>query len=120
MITKNEVTLIGNLGGDAELITFENGDQIVTFSLATNKEYTDKSGQPKSITTWHNVVLKGKQVAFAKEHLKKGMLVYVNGELRNRPYNKDSKISITEIVGVAYAFDIAKREDSSGEQGWPA
>src|SRR5690349_6052202 len=97
MIYKNEVNLMGNLGRDPELKTFDNGDEILTFSIATNKEYKDKDGQAKSIATWHNIVLKGKQVKYAKDRLKKGTLVYVHGEMRNRPYGKDNPILITEV-----------------------
>jgi single-strand DNA-binding protein len=112
MIHKNEVTLIGNIGKDAELKTFENGDQILRFSMATNREYKDGNGQTQSAVTWHNIVLRGKQIKYAKDRLKKGMLVYVQGEIRNRPYSKDNPAVITEIVGTAYVLDLSRQEAS--------
>ncbi len=85
----NKVTLIGNLGQDAELKTFEDGNSRVTFSLATNENYKDKAGEWQSLTEWHNVVIRGKSAERASD-LKKGARIYTEGKLRTRKWTDNS------------------------------
>lgn len=96
----NKVTLLGNLGKDPEIRTFENGSKVARFSLATNKNFKDKAGEWQTQTEWHNIVVWGYAAEHAEKFLKKGGLAYVEGEINYREYEADGqKKYITEIKG---------------------
>jgi single-strand DNA-binding protein len=100
MASVNKVILIGNLGGDPNIKEFPNGS-IAEFSLATTETWKDReSGEKKSITDWHNVVVRRTALAnVVKTYLKKGMSVYVEGKLRTRSWEKEGeKRYITEVL----------------------
>ena len=78
----NKVILIGHLGKDPEVRTFENGSKKVTFPLATSETYKDKDGNRKELTEWHNVVCWRNLADIAEKFLRKGRLLYVEGRLR--------------------------------------
>lgn len=82
----NKVTLIGNIGKDPEVRTFENGSKVARFSLATNENYQDKAGEWQTITEWHNVVCWRGLADRAERQLKKGNLVYVEGKISYRKW----------------------------------
>lgn len=96
----NKVILIGNLGKDPELRYTPNSQAVATFSLATNRKWKDKGGQPQEQTEWHNIVAWGKQAEICKEYLKKGSSVFVEGRIQYRTYDdkEGNKRYITEIV----------------------
>lgn len=93
----NRVTLLGRLGRDAEVAYTASQVACVKFSLATDRRWKDQSGEWKSETDWHNVVLwRGEAVA---PYLTKGQQVYVEGRLQTRNYEKEGrKVYVTEIV----------------------
>ncbi|HUP91661.1 MAG TPA: single-stranded DNA-binding protein [Solimonas sp.] len=83
----NKVILIGNLGKDVESRTFPNGDSVANVSLATSESWTDKqSGEKKEHTEWHNLVFRKKLADIAKQYLRKGSKIYVEGSIRTRKY----------------------------------
>jgi single-strand DNA-binding protein len=94
----NRVILIGNLGKDPEVMTFESNNKKASFSLATTESYKDKNGNWVEQTEWHNIVLWG---YLAEKKLAKGDQVYVEGKIRSRTWDdKDgNKRYITEILG---------------------
>lgn len=97
----NKVILIGNLGGDPEIKTFDNGGSLAKFSLATTESWKDReTGEKKSETTWHNIVVRSQGlIKVVEQYLKKGMPVYVEGRIKNRSYDKNGeKHYITEII----------------------
>ncbi|MBI9067472.1 MAG: single-stranded DNA-binding protein [Salinivirgaceae bacterium] len=97
---RNRVQLVGNLGMNPEVKTFESGKKMAKFSLATNEIYKNGSNDAKEITQWHNVVAWGKQAEIAEKHLKKGNEIALEGRIVYRQYedkNKQTKY-ITEIV----------------------
>ena len=96
----NKVMLIGRLGRDPELKYTQGGQSVVKFSLATDEAWTDKSGEKKNRTEWHNIVVWGKQAETCGQYLAKGRQVYVEGRITNRSYDdKDgNKKYITEII----------------------
>jgi len=79
----NKVILIGNLGNDPEVRTAPDQFQVCTFNLATNRDWKDQNtGKQKSQTNWHSVVVwEPNTVTYAKNFLKKGAKVYVEGKL---------------------------------------
>ena len=111
----NKVQLIGRLGKDPEIRTFEGNNKIANFTLATNERYKDKTGNMIDVTDWHNVVVRfTKQAEIAEKYLKKGMLVYIEGKLKNRSWDdKDgNKKYITEVV--VDSFNMLERKDDNG------
>lgn len=101
---KNRVQLVGNLGSNPDVKTFDNGNKVVKFSLATNEVYTNGNGQQKEVTQWHNVVAWGKQAEIAEKYLEKGKEIAIEGRLTYRQFedkNKQTKY-LTEIVLNSY------------------
>ena len=96
----NKVILVGNLGKDPELRYTPSSQAVATFSLATNRKWKDKEGQMQDQTDWHNIVTWGRQAEIAKEYLKKGSPIYIEGRIQYRTYNDrdGNKRYITEIV----------------------
>lgn len=97
----NKVILVGNLGKDPEVRTFEGGKKVVQFSLATTESYKDKNGQRVDQTEWHNIVFWGAIVDVIEKYLKKGSQIYVEGKIRTRSYEDKEGVKkyITEIIG---------------------
>ncbi len=87
---KNRVTLIGRLGMTPELQTVGNGYQLARFSLATNERSKTKSGEYKTQTEWHTIVVWGKLAENAAKILQKGNEVVVNGRLKYNDYKNKS------------------------------
>lgn len=99
----NLVVLIGNLGSDPEVRATSNS-KVANFSLATSESFKDKTtGEKKSETTWHNIVLWKNWAEVAEKYLKKGMKISIQGKIKTRSYDgKDGqKKYITEIIGEA-------------------
>ena len=82
MASVNKVILIGNLGQDPEIRYTQAGEPIANFSLATNEDWTDKSGQKQERTEWHRVEVFGKTAQVVRDYLTKGKPVYVEGSIR--------------------------------------
>jgi single-strand DNA-binding protein len=97
---RNRVTLIGHLGMDPELVTFDNGGQKARFTLATNEKYTNKGGDKVEETQWHNVVAFGKTADLITKYTKKGREVALEGKLTTRDYTDDKGVKryITEVI----------------------
>ncbi len=102
MSSVNKVILVGHLGKDPEARSFQNGGEIVNMSLATSERWKDRaSGEQKERTEWHNIViLNDGLVKIAKQYLRKGAKVYIEGALRTRKWQDKDGIDrySTEIV----------------------
>ena len=95
---KNNVQLIGRLGNEPEIRSFESGKKMATFSLATNEVYYNNQGEKIEDTQWHNIVVWGKKADTVETYLRKGSEIALTGKLVNRSYEKDGeKKYITEI-----------------------
>ena len=88
----NKVILIGNLGQDPEIRTFQNGDKIANLRIATSETWKDRnSGERRERTEWHTVVIHSEPlVRVAEQFLKKGMKVYIEGQLETRKWQDQS------------------------------
>ncbi len=96
----NEVKLIGNVGKDVELKHLDNDKKVARIVIATNKTYKKQNGEKESKTEWHNVEFWGDTAQFCGNYIKKGMLLYICGELRTDAYEKDGvKQYRTKITG---------------------
>lgn len=98
----NKVILIGNLGKDPEARSMNNGGEVVSFSIATTESWNDKqSGEKRDKTEWHNIVIFNENIArIAKQYLRKGSSVYVEGQLQTRKWTDQSGADryTTEVV----------------------
>jgi single-strand DNA-binding protein len=96
---RNSVQLIGRLGKDPEIRTFDSGKKQATFSIATSETYKNQKGEKVEETQWHNLVIWGKLADIAGQYLKKGSEVAVEGKLVHRSFDgKGGKKYITEII----------------------
>ncbi|WP_018079359.1 single-stranded DNA-binding protein [Thiobacillus denitrificans] len=99
MANLNEVKLIGRLGRDPEVRYMPSGDALANITVATSETYKDKSGEKKESTEWHRCVAFRQPATFIEQYAKKGDLVFVEGKLQTREYDKNGeKHYTTEIV----------------------
>lgn len=82
----NKYMIIGNLGQDPEVNFTGGGTAYCRMSIATSRSWKDNDGNKKNETTWHRVVVWGKQAEACGEFLKKGRQVYIEGRFQNREY----------------------------------
>lgn len=97
----NKVILLGHLGRDPEVKYIPNGNAVANITIATSESWKDKNtGQQQDRTEWHRVVLFGKIAEIAGQYLKKGSLVYIEGQLQTRKWTDQSGQDryTTEIV----------------------
>ena len=97
----NKVILVGRLGQDPDVRYMPNETAVCNFSLATSSSYKDKTGEKVDQTEWHRIVMFGKVAEIAKEYLKKGSQIFVEGRLQTRKWQDKSGADrwTTEIVG---------------------
>lgn len=121
----NRVTILGNLGNDPEVKYTQSGSAIANMTVATSEEWKDKTtGESKSLTEWHRVVLFGKLAEVAGEYLRKGSQVYIEGQLRTRKWTDQSgqeKYTTEIVVGMNGVMQmIGGKQDSKPQQqgGW--
>ncbi|MCW3083542.1 MAG: single-stranded DNA-binding protein [Bacteroidetes bacterium] len=96
---RNKVQLIGNLGMNPEVKTFDDGKKIAKMSIATNETYKNSKGEKVTETQWHNLIAWGKTAGIIEKYLVKGSEICVEGKLINRNYTdkEGTKRYITEI-----------------------
>lgn len=96
---KNKVQLIGNLGNDPEVKTFESGKKMARVRIATSDNYRNAKGEKVTDTQWHTLVAWGKLADIIEKYCNKGKEIAVEGKLVSRSYNdKDgNKKYITEV-----------------------
>jgi single-strand DNA-binding protein len=97
---QNSVQLIGRLGADPEVKTFENGKSVANFRLATKETYKNGNGEKVSNTQWHNIVAWNATALFLKDYVGKGDEIALEGKLTHRSYEdkEGQKKYITEIL----------------------
>lgn len=102
----NKVYLIGNLTQDPEFKALPSGSSVASFSIATNRTWTDKQGQRQETAEYHNVVAYGKQAETINQYLKKGSLLFVEGRLQTRSWEAQDgqKKYRTEIIVDTFQF----------------
>lgn len=116
----NKVILVGNLGADPEVRSFQNGGKVCNIRIATSETWKDKnSGERKERTEWHNVAIFSEPlVRVAEQYLRKGAKVYVEGQLETRKWqDKDGQDRYTtEVVLRPYTSTLTML-DGRGEGG---
>lgn len=119
MNIQNRVTLIGFLGKDPEVKTFDNGGKICNVTMATDDSYKNKDGEKVSQTDWHNLVFRGGLVDVVEKYLKKGSKVAVSGKIKYRTYEKEGTTHyITEIQ--CDEMMMLSKSDAPAQQSQPA
>jgi single-strand DNA-binding protein len=96
----NRVTLIGNCGKEPEYKLLEDGTPVAKIALATTETFRLKNGETQSRTDWHTIILWRALAGLAKEYVRKGSLLYVEGKLRSRQYQDKAGVKkyVTEIL----------------------
>ncbi|MEM1382372.1 MAG: single-stranded DNA-binding protein [Pseudomonadota bacterium] len=116
----NKVILIGNLGADPEVRSFQNGGQVCSLRLATSESWKDRqSGERREKTEWHRVEIYSEPlVRVAQNYLRKGSKVYIEGQLETRKWQDQSgqERYTTEVALRPYRSELTML-DSRGEGG---
>lgn len=97
---RNRVQLIGRVGNDPEVKTFEGGKKVANINIATSDSYKNEKGERVEQTEWHRVVAWGKTAEIIEQFVTKGKEIAVDGKLTHRSYDdKDgTKRFITEVL----------------------
>jgi single-strand DNA-binding protein len=113
---KNSVQIVGHVGKDVILTSFENGNKKATAIVATNEFYTNKTGEKVKQTDWHKVIAWGKTAEDLAACFKKGTEVAIHGKLSNRTYTDISGTTryVTEII-VNEFYKIARMTNTTAE-----
>ncbi|MDY4162594.1 MAG: single-stranded DNA-binding protein [Sutterella sp.] len=117
MASINKAIIVGNLGRDPETrYTADGGTAITSLSVATTRRYRNADGQTVSETEWHRIVLFSRLAEIAKDYLRKGSLVYIEGRIRTRRYQaKDGTDRYaTEIIGETLQLLDRRQSDQQG------
>lgn len=116
MASVNKVIIIGHVGRDPESRTFPDGGMVTNMAIATSETWKDKqTGEKKELTEWNRVVVNGKLAEICSQYLRKGSLVYVEGSLRTRKYQKDGVDHYATEIRADQMRMLDKRQD--GQQG---
>ncbi len=96
----NRVQLTGNLGKNPEIKTFENGNRLAKFSLATKETYYNREGEKTTSTHWHNITAWGNIAERVEAELQKGSFISLEGKLATRNYTDKEGVKkyVTEII----------------------
>ena len=123
----NKAIIVGNLGRDPEVRSFNNGGKVVNLNIATSETWNDKAtGERKERTEWHRVVILNEPLGkIAEQYLKKGSTVYIEGQLETRKWQDQSGADkfATEVVLRPFRGELTllggkqdgeRRDDSGG------
>ncbi|MBL4668778.1 MAG: single-stranded DNA-binding protein [Flavobacteriales bacterium] len=110
----NKVILVGNLGKDPEVRYLEGGTAVANFPIATSETYKDRTtGERKTNTEWHNIVVWRGLAEVAEKYLKKGSQIYLEGKLKTRQWqDKDGNNRYTTEI-VADNLQMLGRKDDN-------
>ena len=113
----NKAMLIGRLGSDPQIAYTQSGLPITHLSIATSSIYTNKDGERVQNTEWHRVVVFGRPAENAVRYLRKGRLVYVEGELRTRKWqDKQGSDRYTTEINAKTIYYLEKLGNGEGRE----
>ena len=119
----NKVILVGNLGADPEARSLNNGGEVVNLRVATSEQWKDRDGNRQERTEWHQVVIFNENLGrVAKNYLRKGSKVYLEGQLQTRKWTDQSGNDrySTEVVLQRFRGELVlldSREGAGGGRG---
>ena len=115
----NKVILLGRLGGDPEIRVSQEGTKIARFSVATSESWKDKTtNEKKEKTDWHKIVIFSAGLSeIVEKFLKKGSLVYLEGQIRSRKFNDQAGVekTTTEIILQGYNCQLTMLDNKSDD-----
>ncbi len=118
----NKVILVGNVGNDPEIKSFQNGNKVVNLSIATGDRWKDKdTGELKSVTEWHRVVIFNPVfIQITEKYIKKGTRLYIEGQLQTRKWQDNAGIEkyTTEIVLQNFRGELVMLDRAENEQSF--
>lgn len=121
MASLNKATLIGNLGADPETRYATSGDAITNIRLATTDSWKDKAtGEKRESTEWHSVVFYRRLAEIARDLLKKGSSVYIEGRLKTRKWTDKDGVERYKTEIEATEMKLLGRKESSQASQSPA
>ena len=116
----NKVTLLGNVGKDPEIRSFQNGRKVANFTLATSEAWKDKAtGEKMSKTEWHNIAVQSENlVEIVQKFVKKGSKLLIEGKLETRKWTtkEGTERSTTEIVLYPISGEIILLDPKTGAE----
>lgn len=121
----NKVILVGNLGRDPEIRSMQDGTKLANLSIATNESWKDKAtGERRDRTEWHRVVVFNDRLSeICEKYLKKGMKLYVEGQLQTRKWTDPQGVEkyTTEVVLTKFKGEITMLDTPGGREagGYP-
>lgn len=110
----NKVMLIGNIVRDPEMRTTPNGKNVSSFSIATNRVWTDASNQKQTKAEFHNIVAWGRLAEITNQYLKKGSKIYLEGRLETRSWDDPNGIKRYRTEVIADNMIMLDRAGSAG------
>jgi len=116
----NKVILVGNLGADPESRSLNNGGEVVNMRVATSEQWKSKDGERQERTEWHNVVIFNENLGrVAKNYLRKGSKVYLEGQLQTRKWQDQSGNDkyTTEVVLQRFRGELVLLDSRDGGGG---
>ena len=116
----NKVILVGNLGQDPEARTFSNGGEVVNLRIATSENWKDRDGNRQERTEWHSVAIFNENLGrVAKNYLRKGSKVYIEGQLQTRKWQDQSGNDryTTEVVLQKFRGELVLLDSREGGSG---
>jgi single-strand DNA-binding protein len=117
----NKVILVGNLGRDPEIRSFQNGGRVANLSLATSENWKDRAtGERKEKTEWHRVaIFNDRLVDVVEKYLKKGAKVYIEGQLETRKWTdqQGQERYTTEVVLRQFRGELTMLDGRGGGAG---
>ncbi len=117
----NKVILIGNLGADPEIRSFQNGGRVANLRIATSESWKDKNtGERREKTEWHSVaIFSDGLIGVVERYLKKGSKVYIEGKLQTRKWQDQSGNDrySTEVVIQGMGGSLTMLDSAGGGQG---
>ncbi len=115
----NKAFIIGNLTRDPEVRTLPSGQSVATFSVASNRMWTDKQGQKQKQAEFHNIVTFGRLAEIAGQYLTKGAMVFIEGRIQTRSWDGQdgAKKWRTEIVAESMQMGPRGQGGGSSDEG---
>jgi len=116
----NKVILVGNLGADPEARSLNNGGEVVNMRVATSESWKGKDGERQERTEWHNVVIFNENLGrVAKNYLRKGSKVYLEGQIQTRKWTDQSGNDryTTEVVLQRFRGELVLLDSREGAGG---
>ena len=111
----NKAFVYGNLTRDPEVRSLPSGQQVASFSVATNRTFKDKEGQKKEQVEYHNIVAFGRQAEVIAQYMKKGKAIFVEGRMQTRSWESEGQKKYrSEIVVENFQFGPAGMGGGSG------